>query len=123
MCFQLVYGDCELQLALPFEEHIAERLYRLINKTEPAQTVERERVDLARRIVDLITAMLEGDVLPPTEKQLKYAVAIARELSLELPAEVLQYRTAMTVFLSTHAQQYRHRKGINRASGGPGHEQ
>lgn len=123
MCFQLVYGDFELHLELPFEEHIAERLCRVIGQTEPAQTADRDRIDLARRIVDLITAMLDGDVLPPTEKQLKYAVAIARELSLELPAEVLQYRTAMTVFLGTHAQQYRRRKGSNRTIGGPGHEQ
>jgi hypothetical protein len=110
VCFRLVYGDFELQLALPFEEHIEERLYRLISHSEPEQTAENSRIDLARRLVDLITAMLDGEVLPPTERQVKYAVAIARELSIEIPAEVLQYRSAMTVFLGTHAPQYRQRK-------------
>jgi len=69
---------------------------------------------VGRRIVDLITALLEGELLPPTEKQLKYAVSIARELSLELPADVLQYRDAMAVFLGTYAEQYRRRKGYVR---------
>ena len=102
-----MYDDSELHLALPFEGHIEE----LIGKTEPPVAAERGRNDLARRIVDLVTALLEGDLLPPTEKQLKYAVAIAQELSLELPAEVLQYRETMKAFLDAHAGQYRRRKG------------
>ncbi len=111
MCFRLVYGDFELQLALPFEEHIEERLNQVIGQTDPPQAAERGRNDLARRIVELITALLEGELLPPTPKQLKYALAIARELTLELPSDVLQYREAMTVFLNTYAEQYRRRKG------------
>ena len=117
MCFRLIYGDSEFELALPFEEHIEDRLFRVVSKAEPPTAAERGRNDLARRIVDLITALLEGELLPPTDKQLKYAVAIARELSLELPAEVLQYREAMTVFLGTHAEQYRRRKGYVGSTG------
>jgi hypothetical protein len=111
VCFRLVYGDFEFHLPLPFEGHIEERLFRIVSQTEPPQTAERARNDLARRIVDVVTAILEGELLPPTERQLKYALAIARELSLELPAEVIQYREAMTVFLGTYAEQYRRRKG------------
>ncbi len=59
-----------------------------------------------------MTAALELRVIPPTEKQVKYAVAIARELSLQLPPEVLQYRDAMTVFLAEHANTYRRRKAL-----------
>jgi hypothetical protein len=111
VCFRLIYGDSEFELALPFEEHIEDHLLRVVSRTEPPAAAERGRNDLARRVVDLITALLEGELLPPTNKQLQYAMAIARELSLELPAEVLQYREAMTVFLGTHAEQYRRRKG------------
>lgn len=109
MCFRLVYGDFEFELTLPFEPHVEERLYHLC-QPEPPETADRRRNELARRVVDLVTALLEGEALPPTDKQIKYAVAIARELSLELPAEVLQYRDAMTVFLGTHAPEYRQRK-------------
>ncbi|MFA5940887.1 MAG: hypothetical protein WC809_16140 [Sinimarinibacterium sp.] len=117
MCFRLVYGDFEFHLPLPFEGHIEERLLGIVTKTEPPQAAERGRNDLARRIVDVVTAILEGELLPPTARQLKYAVAIARELSLELPAEVIQYREAMTVFLGTYAEQYRRRKGYLRGIG------
>lgn len=117
MCFRLIYGDSEFELALPFEEHIEDRLFQVISRAEPPASAERGRNDLARRIVDVITALLEGELLPPTDKQLKYALAIARELTLELPAEVLQYREAMTVFLGTHAEQYRRRKGYTGATG------
>ena len=114
MCFRLMCEDSELQLVLPFEGHIEERLIQVIGRTEPPAGAERGRNDLARRIVDLVTALLEGELLPPTDKQLKYAVAIAQELALELPAEVLQSREAMKVFLGTHAEQYRRRKGYHK---------
>lgn len=117
MCFQLVYGDSEFQLPLPFEEHVQERLIQVIGRSEPPEVAERARNDLARRMVGVITSLLEGELLPPTDKQLKYAISIARELSLELPADVLQYRDAMTVFLGTYAEQYRRRKGYARPSG------
>jgi hypothetical protein len=117
VCFRLIYGDSEFELALPFEEHIEDRIFKVISRIDPPVTAERGRNDFARRVVELITALLEGELLPPTDKQLKYAVAIARELSLELPAEVLQYREAMTVFLGTHAEQYRRRKGYSGPAG------
>lgn len=110
MCFRLVYGDSERQLELPFESHIEERLHHILSRYDPPQTAERRRLDLARHIVGLVTALLEGEVLPPTENQTKYAVLIARELSVEIPPDVLMYRDAMTVFLNTHAERYRQSK-------------
>jgi hypothetical protein len=117
-----VYGDSQFHLALPFERHIEEHLIRLISQTAPDAGGEGDHTVLARRIVDLITAMLDGEVLPPTPKQLKYATAIAQELALELPPEVLHYRSAMTVFLGTYALQYRRRKDSRRTIGAPGHD-
>ena len=112
--FQLSYGDFADPLALPLNNHTEERLYQLICCGDDHDQSDAGRSVVARRIADLITTMLDGDLLPPSEKQLKYAIAIARELSLELPAEALQYRTAMSVFLATHAPQYRRRKGYER---------
>lgn len=116
MCFRLVYGDFEFQLSLPFESHIEDRLFKILSQSEPSQTADRDRSDLARRIVSVVTAVLEGEMLPPTDKQLKYAVAIARELSLELTPEVVRYRQAMTVFLGTYAEQYRRLRGSRAAT-------
>jgi hypothetical protein len=117
--FRLVFGDFDFNIALPFEAHIEERLYRIISAAETGEATELAHQELARRIVDVITAILEGEVLPPTDKQVRYAVAIAQELSLELPAEVLKYRESMAVFLGTHAENYRKSKGYRRNAGLP----
>lgn len=110
MCvsFQLVYGDHDLVLPLALDALAEERLVDLMSiAIEPGA----ERSDLSRRITDAISILLECPIVGPTEKQLKYAVAIARELSLTIPPEVLQYREAMTAFLGAYAQTYRQKKG------------
>jgi len=106
--FQLVYGDHDLVLPLALDAVAEERLVDLMSV---AIAPGSERADLARRITDALCTLMDHQIIPPTEKQLKYAVAIARELSLTIPPEVLQYRDAMTAFLGTHAQTYRQRKG------------
>jgi hypothetical protein len=107
LSLSLVYGDHEIALSLPFEAHVEGRLIQLMDPLAEAPTRDRTRHELASRIVDAVTSMLETDVIPPSEKQVKYAVAIARELNLHLPADVLQHRDAMTEFLANHAQTYR----------------
>ena len=114
MCFRLMHEDSGLYLTLPFDGQVEERLLQVIRGTDPPLTAERARSDLALRMVDLVATLLDGELLPPSEKQLKYAVSIARELSLQLPAEVLQYRQSMKVFLDTHAAEYRRRKGYDK---------
>ncbi|ROH89690.1 hypothetical protein ED208_11245 [Stagnimonas aquatica] len=84
---------------------------RLVDLMSIAVEPGAERADLARRITDAISTLLDCQIVPPTEKQLKYAVAIAMELSLAIPPEVLRHRHAMTEFLGAHAQTYRQRKG------------
>jgi hypothetical protein len=115
--FELVYGDRELMLQLHFEGHIEERLLELIRRADCFSPPHQARSDLANRIVEGITMAVEGTELPPTEKQIKYAVAIARELSLQIPAQVLQFREAMTTFLGKYAEEYRRRKGYSPKTG------
>lgn len=105
--FVLVYGDHELALPLRFEAHVEETLVRLMEAAAGAATGDRTRIELASRLVDAVTAMLETNVLPPSERQVKYAVAVARELNLQIPAAVLQHRSAMAEFLANHAETYR----------------
>jgi len=109
--FQLVYGDHELILPLQFEPHIEDLLVETLGRTTTSETeFAAFRRELSSRLVDAMTAALEFKVLPPTDKQLKYAIAIARELSLQLPPAVLQHRDAMAAFLAEHATTYRRRK-------------
>ncbi|MES0873684.1 hypothetical protein [Sinimarinibacterium thermocellulolyticum] len=107
MSFVLVYGDHEMTLPLQFEAHVEEKLIRLMRASPDSPLQERRRLELSSSIVEVISSMLENNVIPPSEKQVKYAVAIARELNLQIPATVLQHRDAMTEFLANHAETYR----------------
>lgn len=112
MSFQFVYGDQELVLPVQFESHIEDQLLHLLGRIASPDGGENLRANLSARVADAITAVIESRANPPSDKQLKYAVAIARELSLQLPAEVLQHKEAMAEFLSRHADTYRRRKAL-----------
>ena len=111
--FLLVYGEHELSLPLHFEPRIEDQILsvlgRTFNSTEEEVAIRR---GLATRIVDAVTAALDLQVAPPSDKQVKYAVAIARELRLQLSPEVLESRDAMAAFLEQHAKTYRRRKAL-----------
>lgn len=108
MTVQIVYGDHDLVLPLALDAMAEERLAELMGEYEPNDPI---RAALARSITDAICALLNCPINPPSEKQVKYAIAIARELSLAVPPEVLQSREAMGRFLTAHAQTYRRRRG------------
>lgn len=74
---------------------------------DPADQLSPDSAEVTARLVTAICAAIESRSLPPTEKQIKYALTIARELSLGLPAEAIQYRDAMTSFIGQHAERYR----------------
>ena len=106
--FQIVFGDHELVLPLALDAVAEERLLGLMSAaSEPGE----QRAKLSRLITDALCTLLDCKIIPPTEKQLAYAISIARELAIAIPPEVLQYREAMATFLSAHAQTYRKRKG------------
>jgi len=109
--FHLVYGDFEFSLPLPLEGHIEERLYRIISSGEGA---EMDPPELARRAADMIAAAVDAYTIPPSVAQIRYALAIAQELALELPANALRYRESMKVFISTHAPTFKESKAFRR---------
>jgi hypothetical protein len=108
--FQLVYGDRELVLPLHFEGHVEDLLARLLSRDGRADDSDPRPSQLSALIVDAITAVVEQRDIPPTKNQLNYAIAIGRELNLELPAEILQDRQAMKQFLDRHAEAFRRRR-------------
>lgn len=117
--FRLVYGDHELSFELPFEPHVEDRVLALLSKPADKGGTDRAAQEFIQGLVTIVTDMIERAPLPPSEKQIAYAVQIARTLSLELPAEVLQLRESMAAFLETHAPEYRRRRSSERGALGP----
>jgi hypothetical protein len=57
---------------------------------------------IGQRISETVLDVLDPDLRPPTDAQVKYALDIARELSVNLPGEALQYRGAMGEFIDRY---------------------
>lgn len=57
------------------------------------------RQRIAERVALSILEILDVDLKPPTDAQVSYAIAIARELNVNLPGEALLFRGAMGDFL------------------------
>lgn len=57
---------------------------------------------IGQRISDTVIEVLDPDLRPPTEAQVKFALDIARELSINLPGEALQFRGAMHEFIERY---------------------
>lgn len=110
MSIRLVYGDSEAWAELPLEPDVEDRVYRILSMDDHA--VERRR--FAQVVVAGITSFFEDVPQPPTEKQVQYAVQIARTLNIPLAPDVLQVRQSMAVFLEENAPEYRRRKSLER---------
>lgn len=73
----------------------------------------RNTCPLAERLAACIAAglvhCLDADLQPPTEKQVRYAQAIARELNVSLSGDALRYRGSMHEFLDRFADAFKDR--------------
>lgn len=79
--------------------------------SNPGQLYER----IGERFAESVLEVLDIDLRPPTEAQINFAVAVARELGVNLPGEALQYRGPMTDFLDRFTPLFYSRK--NKDSG------
>jgi hypothetical protein len=117
--FRLVYGDHELSIDLPFEPHVEDRVLELLARRSASGKPDRAATEFVQGLVTIVTDMLDRAPMPPSDKQVQYAVQIARTLNLELPADVLQLRESMSAFLDAHSAEYRRRRSNERGDLGP----
>lgn len=111
--FRLVYGDYEFAVPLYFDASSEEQL---VARMRLAEEADPDFAQLGKRLSDAIAQSLDVEVIPPSKKQLDYALAICKELGIQLPAECIQFQESIRVFLSRHAPEYQRRKGYR--SGG-----
>jgi hypothetical protein len=57
-----------------------------------------------------LTHSLDGDLKPPTESQLAYAITISRELAVVLPVEALRHRSATSEFIARYVDVFKDRR-------------
>lgn len=89
------------------------------------QSDDKHLPQLTRRIAERmalsILEVLDYDLKPPTPNQVSYALAIARDLNVNLPGEALLFRGAMSEFLDRYVslfnQRNEHNKRTNKQEG------
>lgn len=101
--FRLVYGDPELALPLPIDPVVGDQL---LDRLRGAEVDGLSQAELGRRLATAIAQIFCSDPIPPSERQLKYAQSICRELALVLPADCVLSQEAARDFITRHAPDY-----------------
>lgn len=117
MQLQLVLDDYD-PLDIPLQDSVLEAWSLQFDRAIKAGTIADVAGRIASSIADGLAKGLDRDLQPPTEKQLRYAAAIARELNVSVSGEVLRYKGAMTEFLNRYADTFKARQVSRSHPGG-----
>ena len=97
-------------IPIPLDD-LAEEAWTLqLGRAAAQGGVESLSTRLATCFATTLVECLDADLKPPTEAQLKYATAIARDLNVGLPSEALRFRGAMAAFLDRFAAAHKQRR-------------
>lgn len=103
-------SDHDAALELPLSERTVEawqlQLERVEHSPDPPSDIERLRTGAGRSLL----WCLDWRFRPPTDKQLMFAEAIARDLDLALSVDVVRYRGAISAFIGQHLPDFKRRR-------------
>lgn len=120
MALQLMI-DADQGIPIPLDDLTKEAWTLQLGRAAAQGAMESLSVRLASCFATTLAECLDADLKPPTEAQLKYATAIARDLNVGLPSEALRFRGAMAEFLNRfadiHKQKRRDRTSTSEPSG------
>jgi len=109
MSFQLIINE-ELGIPIPLDNLTEEAWLLQYDRAAEQGCIEGFYQRLGACFATTLNACLDADLKPPTEAQLKYATAIARDLNVALPPEALRFRGAMVEFLSRFAEAHKQQR-------------
>lgn len=109
MPLQLVIDD-DQRIPIPLDELTEEAWALQLGRAARQGAVDSLRERLATCFAAALAECLDADLRRPTEAQLKYAMAIARDLNVALPSEALRFRGAMATFLTHFAETHKQKR-------------
>ena len=114
MALRIADDDGYWELIVPLDLSVAEALRVQMARIHPEdQHVGKLRQAIADRMARSILEVLDFDLKPPTQSQISYAIAIARDLNVNLPGEALLFRGAMSDFINRYSQLFKERHARN----------
>ena len=115
MSFQLVLDE-EVSIPIPLDSLTSEAWHIQYDRATEQGAIDGFYQRLGACFALTLHECLDADLKPPTDAQLKYATAIARDLNIPLPSEVLRFRGAMTDFLGRFAETHKQHRLIRKQS-------
>jgi len=99
--------DDDGAVELPIDQATADawdrQFRRIARSVDPPAYIERLRESAGAKL----RQCLDWDLQPPTERQLNFADAIAKEFNLTLSEEVTRYKGAMAGFLDQYGAEFK----------------
>lgn len=109
MVLHLVFDDFD-RICIPLDDGALEAWRLQLDRAIRAGSSSALCGRLASSVAASIEQCLDRDLQPPTENQVRYAMAIARELNVSLSGDALRYRGSMGEFLTRFSEVYKVRR-------------
>lgn len=116
MPLQLVLDEYD-RIDLPIRDSLLEAWRLQFDRAAITYNTVQLSERVAVCVVEGLTQCLDWDLQPPTDKQVRYAQAISRELNVSLSGDALRYRGSMTEFLDRFTELFKAR-GVRRSRPG-----
>lgn len=117
MPLQLVLDEYD-RIDLPIKDSLLEAWRLQFDRAAMTYNTVVLSERIATCVAEGLTQCLDWDLQPPTEKQLRYANVIARELNVSLSGDALRYRGSMTEFIDRFADVFKARRVRRSRPGG-----
>jgi len=99
------------EIVVPLKHSILEALKIHMARYVDDKSTSQLGLGMTDRLAGAILEILDSDLKPPTKAQIWDAIAIARDLNLNLPGEALLFRGATQEFLDRFAPVFNARFG------------
>ena len=115
MAIRIADENDDWEMLIPLEVAVTEALRVQLSRIKSDDSHAPQLCHrIAERMAVSILEVLDFDLKPPTPAQVSYALAIARDLNVNLPGEALLFRGAMGQFLDRYAPLFSERQERNK---------
>lgn len=105
MAFSIISDDFACSIELPLSAGLIEALACQFQRLESGASRGAFQQRLAQHLQPALLEVLDADLKPATDSQIKFGRDIARKLGIEIPSRALQSRAGMQTFISVHLPQ------------------
>jgi hypothetical protein len=113
MSLQLVFDGSD-GIDIPLEDSLLAAWRLQLDRAALTRSTFAMTERLAACFAASLCQCLDPDLRPPTEKQLRHALTIARELNIPISADAMRYRGSMLAFIKSHEPNLK--EGVTRVS-------